>query len=122
MSRLKRIAQSLHSPDNITQAPKIPWTPIGPGEPHLLNQLDEMYWEGLKSELENIIRTLRIWQQPEFDDVKIEDESDDHVHGFDTFLDQVSQVSRDYAIRYGEFVVSRPSSSLWIVLIGYLCT
>lgn len=120
MSRLKRIAQSLHSPDNITQAPKISWTPIGPGEPNLLNQLDEMYWEGLKGELENIIRTLRIWQQPEFDDVKIEDEADDHIHGFDTFLDQVSQESRDHAIRYGEFVLSRSSNSPWIVLIRYL--
>lgn len=122
MSRIKRIAQSLHSPDNITQGPKIPWNPIGPGGSHLLNQLDEMYWEGLKGELENIIRTLRIWQQPEFDDVKIGDEADDHIHGFDTFLDQVSQESRDYAIRYGEFVVSKPCGSPWIVLTGCFCS
>ena len=61
-----------------------------------------MYWNGIKGELENIIRTLRIWQLSEFADVKIEDEADDNIHGFDTFLDQVCQEARAHALRYGK--------------------
>jgi len=100
MSRLQRIVQSLYS-ENITRAAKIPWHSIGPGNVHLLKELEEMYWEGIKDELENIIRTLHIWQRPEFDDVEIEEETDDNIHGFDTFLDQVSLEARIYAVEYG---------------------
>lgn len=67
-----------------------------------MKELEEMYWNGIKDELENIIRTLRIWGQSEFADVKIEDEDDDDIHGFDTFLDQVSQEARAHALRYGK--------------------
>jgi hypothetical protein len=68
-----------------------------------------LYWDGVKAELENIVRTLKAWQQPEFADVSIEDEDDDLIHGFDTFLDSVSQQSRAHAIRYGMYEISSDS-------------
>ena len=32
---------------NITPAPDIPWTLIGAGRVHLLEQLESLYWEGV---------------------------------------------------------------------------
>ncbi|OKL57187.1 hypothetical protein UA08_07335 [Talaromyces atroroseus] len=62
----------------------------------LQNALEEMYWEGARDELENIIRTLAIWQQPTFADVSVPDEDDDFVHGFDTFVDQRGLAKMDW--------------------------
>ena len=95
---------SAHS-DNITPAPSIPWQLVGPARDHLLDRLNEMYWDGVKAELEVIIRTLRTWQQPQYESVVLKDETDGFVHGFDTFIDQVSQKSRAFAARYGTFAV-----------------
>ncbi|KAF4341102.1 hypothetical protein FBEOM_4972 [Fusarium beomiforme] len=107
MSRLRQkvlpvLAVSSLPSSHITSAPDISWTKVGPGKDHVLSELESLYWDGVKAELENIVRTLKAWQQPEFVDVSIEDENDDHVHGFDTFLDSVSQQSRAHAIRYGK--------------------
>ena len=98
------LTKSAHS-DNITPALSIPWQLVGPAQDHLLNQLQEMYWDGVKGELEVIIRTLRTWQQPQYESVALNDENDNFVHGFDTFIDQVSQKSRAFATRYGTFAV-----------------
>ncbi|KAH7122169.1 hypothetical protein B0J13DRAFT_157170 [Dactylonectria estremocensis] len=75
----------------------VAWSLIGPGKEHLLEELDKLYWEGVKADLENIIRTLKEWQHPEHVDVTIGDENDGHVYGFDRFIDQVSRESRKYA-------------------------
>ncbi|KAE8420152.1 hypothetical protein BDV36DRAFT_307202 [Aspergillus pseudocaelatus] len=103
MARLKAF-DSFHrsSQPNITQAPDTSWEPIGPGKAHLLQELEALYWTGVENELENIIRTLKIWQQPEYAHISISDENDNNIHGFDTFLDQVCQEARAFAIRYGE--------------------
>ena len=77
------------------------WTPLGPGKQFLFHELEKLYWEGVRGELENIARTLEIWQRPEFSRVKVEDEEDRFVHGFDTFIDHVTKESREFAIRYG---------------------
>ena len=95
-------SQRAHS-ENITPAPDIPWDLVGPARDHLLDRLKKMYWNGVKSELEVIIRTLRSWQQPQYESVVLDDESDDFIHGFDTFIDQVSQDSRAFATLYGTF-------------------
>uniref|UniRef100_A0A0D2Y5A2 Uncharacterized protein n=1 Tax=Fusarium oxysporum (strain Fo5176) TaxID=660025 RepID=A0A0D2Y5A2_FUSOF len=105
MSRLRQkvlpvLAASSLPSSHITSAPDISWTRVGPGKDHILSELESLYWDGVKAELENIVRTLKAWQQPEFADVAIEDEDDDLIHGFDTFLDSVSQQSRAHAIRY----------------------
>ncbi len=104
MSRLKniRVAFLPSSHSNITPATEAPWTSLGLGKKVLLRELETLYWEGVRGELENIIRTLNTWQKPEFSDVKVDDEDDIFIHGFDTFLDQVTEESRAFAIRYGE--------------------
>ncbi|KAF5613117.1 uncharacterized protein FSUBG_847 [Fusarium subglutinans] len=107
MSRLRQkvlpvLAASSLPSSHITSAPDISWTRVGPGKDHVLSELESLYWDGVKAELENIVRTLKAWQQPEFAQVSIEDEDDDLIHGFDTFLDSVSQQSRAHAIRYGK--------------------
>ena len=96
--------QSAHS-ENITPAPNLPWQFVGPARDHLLDRLNKLYWDGVKGELEVIIRTLRTWQQPQYQSVIVNDENDDFVHGFDTFIDQVSQKSRAFAHRYGTLAV-----------------
>ncbi|KAI9768916.1 MAG: hypothetical protein M1840_004512 [Geoglossum simile] len=88
--------------DDITPSPDLPWNPIGPAEDNLLRELEGMYWQGVRQELEVILLTLKKWQQPEFNSVELSDETDDLIHGFDTFVDQVSQESRAFAIRYGK--------------------
>ncbi|KAF5025922.1 hypothetical protein F66182_1957 [Fusarium sp. NRRL 66182] len=107
MSRIKnRFLPVLSRPplptSAITSAPDISWTRVGPGKDHVLSELERLYWDGVKAELENIVRTLKAWQQPEYSHVSVKDEKDEHIHGFDTFLDQVSQESRAHAIRYGK--------------------
>lgn len=87
--------------DDITPSPDLPWDLIGPAEDSLLRELEKMYWDGVRQELEVIILTLRRWQRPEFNFVELSDENDDFIHGFDTFIDQVSQESRAFATRYG---------------------
>lgn len=79
------------------------WTLVGDGEAHLLEQLEALYWDGVASELENVIRTLRAWQSPDMEEVMDPDEAGDEIYGYDTFLDNVSKESRDFAVRYGEF-------------------
>lgn len=86
---------------NITAATDASWTLLGPGNATLLPELEELYWEGVRGELENIIWTLKTWQKPEFSDVTVADEEDDFVHGFDTFIDQVAEEPRAFALRYG---------------------
>ncbi len=86
---------------NITAATDASWTSLGPGNAALLPELEELYWEGVRGELENIIWTLKTWQKPEFSDVTVADEQDDFDHGFDTFIDQVTEESRAFALRYG---------------------
>lgn len=86
-----------------TQVPAVAheeWSPVAHGKDALQHALEEMYWEGVRDELGNIIRTLVIWQQPEFADISVPDEDDDFIHGFDTFVDQVSEHARKHAIRY----------------------
>lgn len=96
ISKLKLGAQSTRK----NAVPHGKWTPVAHGRDALQRALEDMYWEGVRNELENIIRTLAIWQQPEFANVSVPDEMDGLIHGFDTFVDQVSQHAREHAIRY----------------------
>ena len=92
------------SSNNITNAPNLPWTEIGDAGTYLLQELTSLYWEGVKRELEVILLTLKKWQEPEYSSVVLDDEKEKFVHGFDTFIDQVSQESREFAIRYGMLI------------------
>lgn len=107
MSRFRDIRLSISKLKPSTQrtrAPAVPpenWSPIADGKDALQHALEDMYWEGVRDELENIIRTLALWQQPEFANISVPDEGDDFVYGFDTFVNQVSQQAREHSIRYG---------------------
>lgn len=68
-----------------------------------MQQLETLYWEGVRGEIENIIRTLKIFQAPEYADGLVDDVEENDVHGYDTFLDQVNQQARAFALRYREF-------------------
>jgi hypothetical protein len=81
--------------------PNLPWEELGSASEHLLPQLRKMYWDGVKRELTHILLTLREWQLPKYSSILLEDEEDDFIHGYDTFLDQVSYDSRIFAQRYG---------------------
>ncbi|KAM5363050.1 hypothetical protein ACJZ2D_012235 [Fusarium nematophilum] len=82
--------------ENITDAPSIPRTLIGPAIDHLEGELVTMYWKGVERELPYILLTLRRWQSREETLALLPDEEDDHIHGYDTFLDQVSHSSRRF--------------------------
>ena len=79
---------------------KIRWTVFDSSSVEILqNKMREMYWDGVKWETAHILLTLSEWQQPEFAYVQLKDEYEGSMHGFDTFVDQVSQSSRDFAFR-----------------------
>lgn len=90
----------------ITPGPDIPWERVGPeggAAQSLLPELEQMYWNGVKNELEVILLTLKKWREAEYESVLLEVETDDFVHGFDTFIDQVTQESREFASRYSKY-------------------
>lgn len=88
---------------NITESPNIPWQLVGQADKQLLPELEQIYWDGVKSELEGILTTLKRWRQPEYSAILLADEMDGFVHGFDTFIDQVSLDSRAFANRYSKY-------------------
>ena len=106
MSRFRDIRLNIPKSRSNTQGTRVlavpheKWSPVTHGKDALQQALEDMYWEGVRDELENIIRTLAIWQQPEFMDVSLPDEEDGFIHGFDTFVEQISQHAREHAIRY----------------------
>ncbi|KAH8705641.1 hypothetical protein BGW36DRAFT_367945 [Talaromyces proteolyticus] len=103
MSRLRGIRLNLHSSKPTIKSESssdAAWSPIGLGNDKLRGELEELYWKGVENELENIVRTLEVWQRPEFADVTVPDEKDDFIHGFDTFINQVSQEAREFALSY----------------------
>ena len=90
-----------------TEAPekRLHWNPIESAPENLLETLvDEMtamYWDAVSKEIGNIILTLKLWQQEDFVET-LSEEEDGPVHGFDTFLDQVSENARRSAFRYSK--------------------
>ena len=97
-------SQCLSASDHITPAPDLPWLQIGSAQDHLLIYLEDMYWQGVRRDLEVMILTLKKWQQPPCDPVILDDEQDDFIYGFDTFIDQVSERSREFATQYGKLL------------------
>ncbi|KAI1424342.1 hypothetical protein F5Y12DRAFT_797314 [Xylaria sp. FL1777] len=92
------LSNSKHSVSgDITKAENLPWALIGDAKDCLFNELEKLYWIGIKQELESVLCTLRAWQAPQYQNISLEDESDSFVHGFDTFIDQVSEASRAFA-------------------------
>jgi hypothetical protein len=73
------------------------WHRIGKARHHLFEELEKLYWTGVEHELESVLFALRAWQRPENSKIELDDEQDSFIHGFDTFIDQVSEDSRQLA-------------------------
>jgi hypothetical protein len=96
--RKKSAASGAH----ISSGRKREWKKIPNAQEALLLELQKMYWNGVRRELIHVILTLKAWQHPDFRDVELEDEKDKDIYGFDTFLDQVNESSREFALQYGQ--------------------
>ncbi|KAH7323242.1 hypothetical protein B0I35DRAFT_500117 [Stachybotrys elegans] len=83
---------------HITEGVRVEKTPIGPAAEHLRSQMIDLYWRGVRRELSEIILNLQAWQRPRFAS-PVEDEKNNLIHGYDTFIDQVSRYSRGYTTR-----------------------
>ncbi|KAK3326732.1 hypothetical protein B0H66DRAFT_449385, partial [Apodospora peruviana] len=62
-----------------------------------------MYWMGVRRELTHAIRTIKAWRDIDstLEDDGLEDEEQEvEISGFDTFLDSVSESSREFAVQY----------------------
>lgn len=88
---------------NITASPDLPWQNLGVADDCLFGELERMYWDGVKREIEVILITLRKWQESDDGLKEPEEDTDDFIHGFDTFIDQVGQESRAFATHYSKY-------------------
>ncbi|KAG4252959.1 hypothetical protein FPRO03_08408 [Fusarium proliferatum] len=80
----------------ITNAPVIPSTRLGPAADLLETELLRMYWEGVERELPYLLLTFGRWQsRPDTSDF-LPEEEDDFIYGYDTFVDSVSDISRQF--------------------------
>ncbi|KAF4999579.1 hypothetical protein FGRMN_2327 [Fusarium graminum] len=87
---------SASSGSHITNAPAIPSKHIGDAAEHLEDELLKMYWQGVERELPYLLLTFRRWQTRKDSSGFLPEEEDDHIHGYDTFIDQVNDVSRQF--------------------------
>ncbi|UZP38513.1 hypothetical protein NXS19_006329 [Fusarium pseudograminearum] len=87
---------SASSGANVSKSTPIPSTNIGPAAQHLQHELLEMYWQGVERELPYLLLTYRHWQSDKETSGLLPDEQDHHIHGYDTFIDQVSDISRQF--------------------------
>jgi len=94
-------ASSTSSGSHVTDAPEIERVKIGPAANHLYDAMLQMYWAGVRRELPYVLLTLRKWRtRDEYSKTVLSDEEDLYIHGYDTFLDQVSHSSRKFNDRY----------------------
>lgn len=92
---------ALSDGNHLTDAPDLPRVKIGPAPNHLYDAMLQMYWAGVRRELPYILLTLRRWRtRDEYAKTTLPDEEDLWIHGYDTFLDQVSHSSRKFSERY----------------------
>ncbi|KAG7285969.1 hypothetical protein NEMBOFW57_008265 [Staphylotrichum longicolle] len=101
LARARILARAAHSL-GISDHKKLQWVPIGAAQDVLLVQLKAMFWDSVECELKEIIRTLRGWQAADLNDVELEDEANVEIYGFDTFIDQVSESSREFSVEYAK--------------------
>lgn len=94
--RRPAVATSAHFSNGVD----LEWTSIPNPQQALLQEIEKLYWNGVRRELVEIILTLKTWQHDDFAKVALRDETDREIYGFDTFLDQVNESSRDFAVRY----------------------
>jgi hypothetical protein len=93
----------------------------------LYPEIEEMYWDGVRKEVEVLLITLKQWQEQWQEqangDIPLPGEIQVDLHeGFDTFIDQVTEESRSFARRAGRFILYlRPVGFLDTVQSGLTC-
>lgn len=119
MSRLKELVQShFHTADKepcITPGPDLPWQPVGPGKQHLLVEVEKLYWEGVEREINNIIRTLEVWESDDLFRAASEPKLDVDLGGYEDFIENVSKPAREYAAVYGAYLSTRNPPVTFII-------
>jgi hypothetical protein len=91
---------SAYQSSSAATASRQKWITVdGPAKETLLPQLQRIYWAGVKQHMIQILLTLAKWQQPVYSSTILNDETDSFIHGFDTFMDQVNESARDFALR-----------------------
>ena len=101
--RDRRIRASTKVNDDDASSKYVPWPKAyETTKEALVNGLQSLYWDGVRKELAQMIRTLREWQQPQYSSVELEKEKNLQVEGFEQFIDQVSESSRDFARMYSQ--------------------
>lgn len=98
------------TPSHVTKSNAYPRAEIGPAALHLRDEMLKMYWAGVRRELPGILLSLETWQSGKHAD-PLPDEEDAHLHGYDTFVDQVSNTSRHFAHRYSAAKVAADTTS-----------
>ncbi|PKS05019.1 hypothetical protein jhhlp_008385 [Lomentospora prolificans] len=107
MARLRNIIQSQllsEKPQNhITPGPDLPWESVGPGKDHLLAEVEKLYWRGARDEIEHIINTVAHWRDASFSSSTAKTPKvPTDLQGYDSFLENVNQWSRESAEKYSE--------------------
>ncbi|KAH7032718.1 uncharacterized protein B0I36DRAFT_382737 [Microdochium trichocladiopsis] len=76
------------------------WSPMpSDASTSLRKEVEDLYWHGARAEVQHVLDTLFWWESPKLKDklIPTDDERDTFVHGFDTFIDQVSLDGRRFA-------------------------
>ena len=89
--------------ENATATQYLPWgKPAIASKEQLANELQSLYWGGIRRELAQMILTLREWQQPQCSSLELEEESRFQVEGYEPFIAQVGESSQDFARKYNQ--------------------
>ena len=108
LSRLFQSNPAATASGHVSHSTDLDWTSIPNSQHALLQELKHLYWNGVRRELIDVIFTLKTWHHEDFAQVDLSDETDQEIYGFDTFLDQVNESSRDFALQYGKHHVLVP--------------
>ena len=102
--RKVRRLQKISNPDGNTSATEyVPWEePSVPTKEKLANELQSLYWGGVRRELAGMILTLREWQQSQYSSLELEEERQSQTEGYNHLVDQVSESSRQFAQNYSQ--------------------
>ncbi|KAI4261388.1 MAG: hypothetical protein L6R42_003411 [Xanthoria sp. 1 TBL-2021] len=98
LRKARRLQGSAKPADNKSATGYVKWgKPSVPTKEKFADELQSLYWGGVRRELAQMILTLQEWQQPQYSTLELEEESNSQVEGYDHFVDQVSESSREFA-------------------------
>ena len=110
--RGRRIRASTKANDDDASSKYVPWPKAyETTKEALVYGLQSLYWDGVRKELAQMILTLQEWQQPQYSSVELDKEKQVQVEGFEQFIDQVSESSRDFARKYSQERLQRFKAS-----------